>query len=551
MAGLVPAIHARGLGVGWRNCAPRLKLDGHWIHSRVDGRDKPGHDVQREVLLLNAPPRVSLAPDLEISRIVTGLWQVADMERGGRELDREAASSVLLDYARAGFDTFDMADHYGSAELIAGRMLARIASGERAGATRPVAFTKWCPAPGPMTAEVVREGVERSRRRLGVETIDPLQFHWWSFEHPAYLDAMKGLAALREVGLIRHIGVTNFDTAHLRVLVKHGIPVISNQVSFSLLDRRAAGEMSAFCLEHGVRLLAYGTLAGGLISERWLGKPEPGPDEIVDWSKSKYKRFVDAIGGWSVLQGLLTAMAGIAAKHHVSLANVATRWTLDHRAVAAAIVGARLGERDHSADNMRAFSFQLEADDKAALEAALAAAKPVPGDCGDEYRRPPFLTASGDLSHHLQALPKVYTPRRVEGRPDRWQIDSGSVWEPIAGYSRAVRIGERILVSGTTATNGLREVVCPGDPAGQTVFILDRIAASLAALGGTLEDVVRTRVYLRDADNWEPVSRVHGRYFGEVRPVNTLLEISRLVGAYEVEIEAEAVVDPGRSIKNV
>ena len=253
-----------------------------------------------------APPRIALAPDLEISRVVVGLWQVADMERGGRTLDPEAASSAMLDYARAGFDCFDMADHYGTAELIAGRFLSRVAGGEAAGPTRPAAFTKWCPTPGPMTAEIVREGVERSRKRLGVEAIDLLQFHWWAFEHPAYLDAMKRLEALRREGLIRHLGVTNFDTAHLRVLVKHGIPVVSNQVSFSLLDRRAAGDMSAFCLENGVRLLAYGALAGGLMSERWLGRPEPASDEIADWSKMKYKRFVDAAGGWGAFQTILS-----------------------------------------------------------------------------------------------------------------------------------------------------------------------------------------------------------------------------------------------------
>jgi aryl-alcohol dehydrogenase-like predicted oxidoreductase len=254
-----------------------------------------------------APPRIALAPDLEISRVVVGLWQVADMERSGRTLDPEAASSAMLDYARAGFDSFDMADHYGTAELIAGRLLSRVAGGEAAGTTRPAAFTKWCPTPGPMTAEIVREGVERSRKRLGVEAIDLLQFHWWAFEHPAYLDAMKRLEALRREGLIRHLGVTNFDTAHLRVLVKHGIPVVSNQVSFSLLDRRAAGDMSALCLENGVRLLAYGALAGGLTSERWLGRPEPASDEIADWSKMKYKRFIDASGGWGAFQTILRA----------------------------------------------------------------------------------------------------------------------------------------------------------------------------------------------------------------------------------------------------
>ena len=123
-----------------------------------------------------AEPRIALAPDLEISRVVVGLWQVADMERSGRALNPEAASSAMLDYARAGFDSFDMADHYGSAELIAGRFLSRVAGGEAAGPTRPVAFTKWCPTPGAMTAQIVREGVERSRKRLGVEAIDLLQF---------------------------------------------------------------------------------------------------------------------------------------------------------------------------------------------------------------------------------------------------------------------------------------------------------------------------------------------------------------------------------------
>ena len=117
-------------------------------------------------------------------------------------------------------------------------------------------------------------------------------------------------------------------------------------------------------------------------------------------------------------------------------------------------------------------------------------------------------------------MPKAYVATPVEGRPGRLRVSSGSVWEPIAGYSRAVRVGDRILVSGTTATNGADEVVCPGDPAGQTTFILDKIAASLAALGAGLDDVVRTRVYLADANHWEPVSRAHGRALARsARPI--------------------------------
>ena len=490
----------------------------------------------------SAPERFRLAPDLEISRIVTGLWQVADMERGGALLDPQAASSAMLDYARAGFDSFDMADHYGSAEVISGRFLARVAAGENGGANRPAVFTKWCPEPGPMTRKTVRAGVAERAARLGVTTIDLLQLHWWSFEHPAYLDAMRELAALQDEGVIRHIGVTNFDTAHLRVLVGQGLKIKTNQVCFSLLDRRAAGEMSDFCLEHGIRLLAYGTLAGGLMSERWLGLGEPQGGAISDWSKMKYQRFVTAIGGWQALQTILAALGRTARRHGVTISNVATRWVLDHPAVAAVIVGARLGEREHRAANLEIFSFALDDADRAVIAQALATGMPLQGDCGDEYRKPPFLTASGDLSHHLAALPKVYKAEAVDGRPDRLRVSSGSVWEQVCGYSRAVRIKDRILVSGTTATDSAGRVVCPGDPAGQTVFILDKIAASLSALGASLADVVRTRVYLKDANQWEPVSRIHGRYFGDIRPANTLLEISRLVGDYEVEIEAEAIV---------
>ena len=347
---------------------------------------------------------------------------------------------------------------------------------------------------------------------------------------------------MRAEGSIRHIGVTNFDASHLRLLAKHGIPVATNQVSFSLLDRRAAGAMRAACEENDVKILAYGTLGGGFLTDRWVGRPEPGADDIPDWSKSKYKRFIDVIGGWARLQGILEAAAAVARRRGVSVANVATRWVLEQPHVAAVIVGARLGESEHRADNLRLFSFALDEEDHDRLDAAFAGTTAVPGDCGDEYRRPPFLTASGDLSHHLESLAKVYEATPVAGKPGRLRVDSGSVWEPIAGYSRAVRIGDRILVSGTTATHGAGEVVAPGDPGAQATYILDKIAASISALGGEMSDVVRTRIYLADASQWEPVSRAHGRAFVDIRPANTLVEIGGLVGDYLVEIEAEAIV---------
>ena len=424
---------------------------------------------------------------------------------------------------------------YGSAELIAGELLASQAvPGVRA-------FTKWCPAPGAMGAGVVREAVLRALERLRTPCIDLLQFHWWTFDHPGYIDAMLELARLRQEGLVAHLGLANFDTAHLRVLLAEGIPIASNQVCLSLLDRRATEDMSRLCLERGVRLLAYGVLGGGFLSERWLGAEAPA--EVADWSKMKYRRFIDAVGGWGALQSVLGVASAIGRKHGVSVSNVATRWVLEQPAVAAVIIGARLGESEHRADNLRLFDFALDDEDRTRLASAFAQTRRLPGDCGDEYRRPPFLTASGDLSHHLESVAPLWPRVAVPGHADRWRVDSGSVWEPLAGYARAVRVGGRIMVSGTTATHGSGRLIGRGDVAVQATYILDKITASIKALGGRLEDVVRTRVYLTDASDWQAVSAVHGAFFGDIRPANTLLQVGALVGdGYRVEIEAEAIV---------
>ncbi|MEM7091309.1 MAG: aldo/keto reductase [Pseudomonadota bacterium] len=480
------------------------------------------------------PDRIRLSDRIEISRVLTGLWQVADIEKDGGIIDPDTGADWLEAYAQQGFDTFDMADHYGSAEIIAGRLLARRS------APRPMAFTKWCPSPGPMTADVVRAGVMDRLTRLGVDCVDLLQFHWWSFLHPAWLDALHCLAELREEGLISEIGVTNFDAAHLRVALSDGIPVLTNQVSFSLLDRRAAQQLSELCASTGTRLLAYGTLCGGFLSERWLGQSEPA--DIPDWSKMKYNRFIQVTGGWDAFQGILAAAQSIAQKHGVSLSNVATRWVLEQPAVAGAIVGARLGERMHVDDNLNLFSFALDDEDYRTLNEAFSATAPVPGDCGDEYRQPPFLTASGDLSHHLEAMPLLHKPTQTPHRSGGVQVLSGSKWEDIAGYARAQRVGDRIFVSGTTATAGLDRVVAHNDAGAQTTYIIDKILAAIEALGASAKDVVRTRIYIVDEADVEAISRAHGQVFSAIKPANTLIVVSGLIGGYRVEIEAEAVV---------
>ena len=118
---------------------------------------------------------------------------------------------------------------------------------------------------------------------------------------------------------------------------------------------------------------------------------------------------------------------------------------------------------------------------------------------------------------------------------------SGTIWEDLAGFSRATRVGDRILVSGTTATHGDR-VIGGADPASQAHFCMDKIEGAIRSLGGRLEDVVRTRVYIRNMSDWEPVSRAHGARFGHIQPANTLIQAGIIGDEYLVEMEAEAVV---------
>jgi aryl-alcohol dehydrogenase-like predicted oxidoreductase/enamine deaminase RidA (YjgF/YER057c/UK114 family) len=475
--------------------------------------------------------RRRLAPDLTISRVVTGLWQLADMERDGRSVDVNRAAAAMQPYAEAGLTTFDMADHYGPAEIVAGLFRSR-------SPRQPVQlFTKWVPKPGRVSRSDVRAAVERALSRLGVETIDLLQYHAWNYADPGWLETLFDLQDLKAEGLIRHLGLTNFDTAHLRVVAASGIGVVSNQVSFSLLDQRAAGGLVPFCAESSVQLLAYGTLAGGWLTERWLGAPEPDWERVPTWSLMKYGRFLRVAGGWSALQRMLSAAASVASRHDVSIANVASRFILDQPGVAGVIVGARLGEREHIDDTLELFSLKLTDEDRSEIQTALATLQPIPGDCGDEYRRPPFLTASGDLSHHLDSLPPPYQTVVRDG--GRTLCLSGTRWESIAGFARAVRNGDRILISGTTATMGDR-VIGGSDAAAQTHFAIDKIEGALQSLGATLADVVRTRVYVRNVADWEPIARAHGARFGAIQPANTLVGADLVGDEYLVEIEAEA-----------
>ncbi|MFW5692243.1 MAG: aldo/keto reductase, partial [Chloroflexota bacterium] len=204
------------------------------------------------------------------------------------------------------------------------------------------------------------------------------------------LSALKQLAFMVQSGALRHVGLTNFDTLHLKNLNDNGIRVASNQVQYSIIDRRPEAKMAPYCADKGIHLLTYGTLAGGLLTDRYLDQPEPRKADLNTASLRKYKQMIDIWGGWELHQELLRTLRAIADKHNVSIANVAVRYVLDKPAVAGVIIGARLGISDNRDENRRVFDFMLDDDDLAQIHSITAKSNDLfksIGDCGAEYRR--------------------------------------------------------------------------------------------------------------------------------------------------------------------
>lgn len=322
--------------------------------------------------------RFRLAPQYSISRVIKGGWQLAG---GHGTVERERALADMRLYVEAGITTFDCADIYTGVEGLIGEFLRRHQVAMRDGQLPDVqVHTKYVPDLDtlPMlTRRDVEAVVDRSLQRLGVERLDLVQFHWWDYGIPGYVEAASHLDALRKAGKIRHIAVTNFDVPHLVEILEAGVPVVSNQVQYSVLDRRPERGMVEFCERHGISLLCYGTMAGGFLSDRYVGIPEPMPP-FENRSLTKYKLIIDDFGGWPLLQQLLATLDGIARKHGVSLATVATRTILQKRGVGAAIVGVRNAR--HLPDTLRLFGFALDQQDLDAIERITERAQRPAGD---------------------------------------------------------------------------------------------------------------------------------------------------------------------------
>ncbi|KAF2635881.1 Aldo/keto reductase [Massarina eburnea CBS 473.64] len=318
-----------------------------------------------------------------LPRLFSGLWQLSSPSWGTASTHK--IRQQFSAYAAKGFTAYDMADHYGDAEVIFGKFRASCSNPDALfGATKYCIFT-----PSTITQEVVQANVTERCQRMASNHIDLLQFHWQFYADPQYIQALQ---YLQEDPRVHLIGLCNFDTHHMEQVISAGIKVQTNQVQFSLIDSRPMFKMGEVCTKHDVKLLTYGTLCGGFIAEKWLGQPEPELFlQDITPSQRKYYEMILNWGGWALFQDLLETLKKIADKHNVSISNVATRWVLDFKYVGAVIVGTRMGVSEHADENLAAFGWKLEESDQISIQAILDRSKSnqlieLLGDCGGEYR---------------------------------------------------------------------------------------------------------------------------------------------------------------------
>ena len=294
----------------------------------------------------------------------------------------------------AGFTTFDCADIYTGVEEIIGRFLATSPYADRA-----QVHTKYVPDLDSLAGLNHRDTeriIHRSLRRLGRERLDLVQFHWWDYTVPGYIEAFATLERLRDEGKISHLGLTNFDVKRTRELLDAGFRIRTVQVQYSLLDRRVEKGMQDLCLAHDISILAYGVLAGGL-----LALP-PGAIGGTPGNRShaKYRLLIEDLGGLRAIERLHGEITHIAERHDCTPSMVAAAWVLQQPAVGAVILG--LGNRLHIAENLALSSLELDQQDLDMITSALGHVAIPAGDVF-ELERQPGGVHSANMKMNLNA----------------------------------------------------------------------------------------------------------------------------------------------------
>ena len=310
-----------------------------------------------------------LRPDHQISRIIKGGWQLAG-DHGA--VDRDTAIADMEAFLDAGITTYDCADIYTGVEDMIGSFIADVRHRRGAAvAERAIVHTKLVPDLSrlpDLRPDEVEAIIDRSLKRLQIDRLHLVQFFWWDLSIGQPAEALQVLKDCQRKGKIGNLGVNNWDRDQIGIFTEAGFDIVSAQVQYSVLDRRPSGGLTPWANAHDMQFLCYGTLAGGFLTEAWLGVPDPG-FVFENRSLVKYRLIIDEFGSWDQFQQLLGALQAVGDRHGVSLSSVATRWVLDQPQVAAAIVGARYAR--HLPKTLEVFDLTLDDADRAVIGAIL------------------------------------------------------------------------------------------------------------------------------------------------------------------------------------
>ncbi len=322
--------------------------------------------------------KYELSPGYRISRVINGCWQLSEGHSLNGALDMADVMRAFHMLVDRGFTTFDCADIYTGAEDFIGSFVEELRSGAGVSPQDIQIHTKYVPDLDKLATlrfEDTQRIIDRSLSRLHRDRLDLVQYHWWDYDVPRCVEVAEYLVRLQKAGKIRHIGVTNFDTEHLAALKDAGIPVVSIQAQYSLFDRRVEKNQLPYCREHGVAMFCYGTLSGGYLSGKYLGRADLSAETR---SQVKYMQIIEDTLGTEGMRKLLSLLSDIAAAHGASVSNVATACILSQSGVAAAIVGVRNSR--HVEDNVKLFDLDLSKDDMAAIRGLISQYPALPGE---------------------------------------------------------------------------------------------------------------------------------------------------------------------------
>jgi aryl-alcohol dehydrogenase-like predicted oxidoreductase len=295
---------------------------------------------------------------------------------GHGTIAEEQALEDMRHFVNAGITTFDCADIYTGVEELIGKFRKKYHSEFRAGDLPPIQIhTKYVPdysALATLTKGQTTAIIDRSLKRLGVEQLDLVQFAWWDYQFPKYLETAVHLSELQKSGKIQLLGITNFDTQRIQEMLDAGVDIASNQVQYSVLDQRVETDMTLLARKNNIPYLCYGTVAGGFLSDRYLGAPNP-IQPYENRSLTKYGLIIDEFGGYELFQQALQMLREIADKYEVGIAEVACKYILQKPMVGGVIVGAR--NRKHLESLQKLAKFHLGTDDLSKIRTIVSQSK--------------------------------------------------------------------------------------------------------------------------------------------------------------------------------